>query len=128
MHWHDDWRRHGDVVVWCLDDSRREPSKKTESSSWWKRQKHGQAPMIEEVEDGIQDSGLGERWRQKLLCSSAKKSKNGLDREVALERAVEKPFWKVKTPRDDNEEAEKRRNLKASGGGTTYYNVEILAE
>ncbi|KIX00315.1 uncharacterized protein Z518_10454 [Rhinocladiella mackenziei CBS 650.93] len=23
-HWHDDWRRAGDVVVWCLDASRRE--------------------------------------------------------------------------------------------------------
>jgi len=37
--WHDDWRRRGDVVVWCLDPARRLQSHTAatlpSSSSWW---------------------------------------------------------------------------------------------
>ena len=62
------------------------------------------------------------------LFSPAEKSEKGLDRKVSLDRVVEKRFGRLGPPRMIMKKQRKRRNLKASGGGTTYYNVEILTE
>src|SRR3954447_15026251 len=57
-----------------------------------------------------------------------REEKKGLERKVPLDRVVEKPFWKLGPARLIMKRQRKRRNLKASGGVTTYYSVGTLTE
>ncbi|KIW80445.1 hypothetical protein Z517_07061 [Fonsecaea pedrosoi CBS 271.37] len=94
-HWHDDGRRQGDVVVWCLDPARqREQNQKTTLGIETKS-----SIDMDEFEDAIHDpSALGDTGKtgQKVLGGGggAAKGKN----KEPFRRVVEKPFWKVRGP------------------------------
>lgn len=95
-HWHDDSRRVGDVVVWCLDAQRRD----------------GPTPdvRLEDVEAAIHDPGAAAEvieigpGGQKILRAGGKGAKgdgNDGDKKEARRRVVDKPFWKVRDPDED---------------------------
>ncbi|KIX93799.1 uncharacterized protein Z520_10424 [Fonsecaea multimorphosa CBS 102226] len=106
-HWHDDWRRHGDVVVWCLDPARQQELK-TAPAGRDARSRIG----MEEVEDAIHDPSALEDIApgQKILGgdgAATKKGKKARENREAddrkkkpFKRVVEKPFWKVRDPGD----------------------------
>ena len=82
-HWHDDWRRVGDVVIWCLDARRRD---RVETDL-----------RMEQVEAAIHDpvggaggEGIG---GQKILKRVETRDK---ETKEPLRRVVEKPFWKAR--------------------------------
>lgn len=81
-HWHDDQRRTGDVVIWCLD-ARKSESKLVESHSDLAR---------EEVEETVHDPHAA--GGQKILAKRESKTPTG--KKVPVTRVVEKPFWKVR--------------------------------
>lgn len=90
-HWHDDRRRTGDVVVWCLDAGRSEATKTAEG-------------LLELVEEAIHDPNFAPLGAgQKIFGSEKKPGKP--DRQVPkrkkkepVTRVVEKPFWKIREP------------------------------
>lgn len=91
-HWHDDRRRTGDVVVWCLDAGRSESTKTAEIP-------------FELVEEAIHDpdsgtSGVG----QKVLGGEKKPPLPGgqvrKKKKEPVTRVVEKSFWKIREPLD----------------------------
>ncbi|EXJ75886.1 uncharacterized protein A1O5_00394 [Cladophialophora psammophila CBS 110553] len=99
-HWHDDRRRQGDVVVWCLDPAKqREPKTTLQGGNVGSR-----TVGMEEIEDAIHDPDTGTgRIGQKVLGGGAKTRKAKEDhRETdrTRTRVVEKPFWKVREPDD----------------------------
>jgi phosphatidylinositol glycan class B len=103
-HWHDDWRRTGDVVVWCVDGEEQEK---------WREQKAvgrliqktagGSREEILDDSEGGSDGGV---VGQKIL-GGRDSSTNRDDKEPrkknseSVTRVVEKPFWKVRTPEDE---------------------------
>lgn len=96
-HWHDDWRRTGDVVVWCLDGSRADSSG---------RGREDGSPEInnpETIQDIIHDpkGGQGEGGQKVLLSQGERRSKKSnmeKSRKDPVKRVVEKPFWKARDP------------------------------
>lgn len=87
--WHDDWRRWGDVVVWCLDAGRMDDKDR-------RGRRPGNAMAINAVEEAIHDAGSVDEGAggQKILGG---KKTGGRDKDKEpLRRVVEKPFWKVR--------------------------------
>jgi len=69
-HWHDDSRRVGDVVVWCLDERR--------------------VVAADNVSAGGKPRGeKGLEWEKETAQHQ---------QQPLLERVVEKPFWKAREP------------------------------
>ncbi|KIW17484.1 hypothetical protein PV08_04678 [Exophiala spinifera] len=97
-HWHDDWRRTGDVVVWCLDGSRAANSKSA-----------GENAVLHEtgnLENAIHDGAGGQsEGGQKVLGGRQGESPKSKGEKVTekrvknpVKRVVEKPFWKIRDP------------------------------
>ncbi|KAK5024153.1 glycosylphosphatidylinositol anchor biosynthesis [Exophiala sideris] len=78
-HWHDDSRRTGDVVVWCLDTSRSEV----------KHAGNDGDVVLQQIEEVVHEAG-----GQKIL--GMRESKATSSKKVPVTRVVEKPFWKVR--------------------------------
>jgi phosphatidylinositol glycan class B len=113
-HWHDDWRRKGDVVVWCLD---KENEEKVEHE---RRSAHHRRPAFERAEEqAMEVAGQGKAKAEKpkplqtphqhegrILGGGRGPYGIGSDvlhpqhkqkpkaRPVAGESTVERPFWK----------------------------------
>lgn len=83
-HWHDDWRRVGDVVVWCLDPTRREGGEVLGGNLLLREH-------IESQEQTIEVQGLGEKAVEEI-----EKEKKAIPKKRPVTRVVEKPFWKVR--------------------------------
>ena len=95
--WHDDWRRRGDVVVWCLYPERAVPRVGSRFEDLTKGSVERIWEESQETRDALKQMGVGvkriwEGHRRRLPVSSTK--------EVVDERhglpglSVEKPFWK----------------------------------
>jgi len=58
-HWHDDWRRRGDIVVWCLDPG--------EQNAWrsetQQREKHSRDYQFDRIVDAIKKEARGQQKR-----------------------------------------------------------------
>ncbi|KAJ5681958.1 uncharacterized protein N7477_001898 [Penicillium maclennaniae] len=71
-HWHDDWRRHGDIVVWCLDPG--------EQDSWraetHRRERESLDQQFDRIVEAIKKEALGqpERTWQSFVPFLAKPS------------------------------------------------------
>ncbi len=82
--WHEDWRRTGDIVVWCLYPDR---AQKSDSEKWREPQLMLREEM-EKLQDNVRD-GM-EKGKERL--------RDGMDmakrKAERVERVVEKPFWK----------------------------------
>ncbi|KAK5064505.1 hypothetical protein LTR84_000338 [Exophiala bonariae] len=80
-HWHDDWRRTGDVVVWCRDYRR-----VLDAGA-------GVDGAAEDVEQRVEqgDVGGGESG-----SADVGKAESESTARPTLERVVEKPFWKAR--------------------------------
>lgn len=76
-HWHDDWRRQGDVVVWCLDERRVSASSSASASA----STSTSPSVIAHARDRVSVS-----------------TSTSTSTQTRLERVVEKPFWKVRDP------------------------------
>ncbi|KAL2402994.1 GPI mannosyltransferase 3 [Exophiala dermatitidis] len=86
-HWHDDWRRTGDVVVWCLNPNV-DPTSSTSTPV-----------LVGEKGTGTTGGDKQEQEQEKsmkLLSSSS-------SRVPVTRRVVEKPFWKVREPEAEPE-------------------------
>ncbi|KAJ9604915.1 glycosylphosphatidylinositol anchor biosynthesis [Cladophialophora chaetospira] len=94
-HWHDDWRRQGDVVVWCLDVNKQQLQQER------KAHKDGRKAEIKKDEPGTAgEAGAG---GQNILGAAKAKANEG-DKEKGKEpfrRVVEKPYWKHREPEED---------------------------
>lgn len=71
-HWHDDWRRVGDVVVWCRDHRR---------------------VLDEDVEVPVASAPVASAGNAAEQLEATPRT--------TLERVVEKPFWKARDPDPD---------------------------
>ena len=78
-HWHDDWRRQGDVIVWCL---------------WPERSK----TLLEIKADESKAKVAAEKAKAKTEAENANEKAKTLP-----ERVVEKPFWKQRPLIDELE-------------------------
>ncbi|KAL2399665.1 Glutamine-fructose-6-phosphate aminotransferase [isomerizing] [Exophiala dermatitidis] len=85
--WHDDWRRTGDVVVWCLNPNV-DPTSSTSAAVLVGGKGTGTAGGEEQEQE--QEKSM------KLLSSSS-------SRVPVTRRVVEKPFWKVREPESEPE-------------------------
>ncbi len=115
-HWHDDPRRTGDVVVWCLDESRSrdaepptpkeeverpihdEPAVAVGDESDWPadlriEQHEGSSPRMAESESATPHPPPSAS--HDATSQSKYKTKRS-----PVTRVVEKPFWKVREPED----------------------------
>ncbi|KAI1614190.1 phosphatidylinositol glycan, class B [Exophiala viscosa] len=86
-HWHDDSRRTGDVIVWCLDASRSESNVAGSENN----------VVLQQIEEAVHDPNAA--GRQEIL--GVKESRATSSRKVPVTRVVERPFWKI---RDSEEE------------------------
>ena len=101
--WHDDSRRTGDVVVWCLDPSRVDVGRKTGVGNVHAGVSKG------EVDDAVRDPHAGEGVSvggQKVLGATKgkgpKQKERGSDPGPGpMKRVVEKTFWKVREVEDE---------------------------
>ncbi|KEF52592.1 uncharacterized protein A1O9_11435 [Exophiala aquamarina CBS 119918] len=84
-HWHDDRRRTGDVVVWCLDERRVGVAPGSASASASASASGGEKSPAGAVETGPEPVAVPEQDFQAIA-------------QPRLERVVEKPFWKVRDP------------------------------
>jgi phosphatidylinositol glycan class B len=98
-HWHDDRRRTGDLVIWCLDVGRSEGTRPTADIS------------MQLVEDAIHDpnsnsGGQDVKAGQKILDNKEKgqgtTKKKQTKKKEPITRVVDKPFWKLRQPRDED--------------------------
>ena len=100
-HWHDDWRRKGDVVVWCIDPERqREWGKDTEPDQMCMdkggcRFGDGEVPAGEVSEDKGRRTGMGQGLSGRVQEVATSKTQDDAE---PFRRVVEKPFWKVRDP------------------------------
>ncbi|OAP62114.1 hypothetical protein AYL99_04317 [Fonsecaea erecta] len=110
-HWHDDWRRQGDVVVWCLD-----PARQQESKTALAREDVPSGVRMRDVEDAIHDpsaledtatgaqkilgGGGAAKGKNKKARDESQERDNGKRKKEPFRRVVEKPFWKVRAPGD----------------------------
>ncbi|KAJ5083261.1 hypothetical protein N7456_012688 [Penicillium angulare] len=70
-HWHDDWRRHGDIVVWCLDPVEQD-SWRLERSETRRREHHNQDHQFDRVLNAIKAEAARQQkqgWFTKLSKS-----------------------------------------------------------
>jgi GPI mannosyltransferase 3 len=94
-HWHDDWRRQGDIVVWCLH---------VEKQKEWSRKQLSRAGIgMERVEEALRDptGAVGDDTGmkdQKILAEIGERKVKATPRpqetKEPFRRVVEKPFWK----------------------------------
>lgn len=77
-HWHDDWRRVGDVVVWCLDERRIASTSASRSES----------------ASASASAGVQHRAEKETEVNVERNPQSA----ALLERVVEKPFWKARDP------------------------------
>ncbi|OCT46705.1 GPI mannosyltransferase 3 [Cladophialophora carrionii] len=117
--WHDDWRRVGDVVVWCLDPTLQELWAKHSNSGTRNQVAAGTAyahgagiAAEEEIEEGASRGqkilGRGHAKRGNLDAQKNAKKNEHKEDSVSEEghtepfrRVVEKPFWKHREPEAD---------------------------
>ncbi|EXJ65019.1 hypothetical protein A1O7_01358 [Cladophialophora yegresii CBS 114405] len=121
-HWHDDARRVGDVVVWCLDPALQKRWGENGNKGLRKHVTRGAAPAGGagvEAEEGAGGHGQGSNGGQKILgrghakrdganidvtrnAKSKQKedsmSKGPHSNTEPFRRVVEKPFWKHREP------------------------------
>lgn len=98
-HFHDDWRRTGDIVVWCLDHGRQEGWRTMKG-----KPKHRNEKEVGEEVD-MQEEASTEGLGQKILGGGkanpkTNAKKKGEEKE-SFRRVVEKPFWKHRDPDED---------------------------
>ncbi|EXJ81397.1 hypothetical protein A1O3_07688 [Capronia epimyces CBS 606.96] len=99
-HWHDDWRRTGDVVIWCLDQERQDARRSSSRPS--------RLPAEEqiELEDAVRNRDRGRHpsaeslalGRGQQVMSVQKTPKTKTKTSAPVTRVVEKPFWKAREP------------------------------
>ena len=104
-HWHDDWRRKGDVVVWCLDSEKkkvatngRESDKSKISGFPWLRRVVGQGRAQANEAMQLQRSqtlggGRGPYGIGGDVAHQQHKEKPR-PKAAAEDSTVERPFWK----------------------------------
>jgi phosphatidylinositol glycan class B len=110
--WHDDWRRVGDVVVWCLDPTLQD--RWAENINGGAARKHaalGAGAEKAETEEGGSSGqkilGRGRANTGNIETEKKKKQKKTATRNKQEEepepfrRVVEKPFWKHREPEPD---------------------------
>lgn len=103
-HWHDDGRRQGDVVVWCLDERRAASA----STSQLHPETENEADMVRSRWWPWSWAGRqGPRRRAGAPTEGAHRpgaeDNTGPPKSIAtpLDRVVEKPYWKVRPPAPD---------------------------
>ncbi|KIW72412.1 hypothetical protein PV04_00608 [Phialophora macrospora] len=106
-HWHDDWRRVGDVVVWCLDPTLQERWTKNASGSGVPKHAAVEAEKAQTEEGGSGGQKVLGRGRtnkgntevEKKQMTKNKQKEN--PESEPFRRVVEKPFWKHREPETD---------------------------
>jgi hypothetical protein len=101
-HWHDDWRRQGDIVVWCLDPQRLQDwhaKKNAPHSTEGKRDKPSDWAGAEQ-EVGSGQKVLGGVQAKKTEAKDTK-AFGPKPKKEPFRRVVEKPFWKAPEPEED---------------------------
>ncbi|EXJ78667.1 hypothetical protein A1O1_09068 [Capronia coronata CBS 617.96] len=118
-HWHDDWRRTGDVVVWCLDPPPPPPNTKQNMGDRTGvepgnrasskvlvdqdafqdaiRDPHAQRGVSQD-EDNIKKQEL--KRTEKKAQKMQEKQNTQTKKSSSVTRVVEKPFWKVRDEPD----------------------------
>ncbi|KAJ5256692.1 hypothetical protein N7478_012796 [Penicillium angulare] len=70
-HWHDDWRRHGDIVVWCLDPVEQD-SWRLERSETRRREHHNQDHQFDRVLNAIKAEASRQQKKQGWISNLSK--------------------------------------------------------
>ena len=97
-HWHDDWRRKGDVVVWCLDPEKKMLQNKRKSVVEGAKQRGKEAEQLQQPQhvDGKTLALVGGRGPYGIGGDATHQQhrEKSKPRAVPGDLTVDRPFWK----------------------------------